>query len=313
MTARILVTCAQMQNELPRHLDRLRSAGYDVVAPPLVGQQFTADELVSHMDDVVGVIAGDDELSRRFFEGSPDLQVLIRWGIGMDSVDHQAAAERQVVVRNTPGVFGGEVADSALAYMLLLARRHHEIDHAVRSGAWPKVEGISLAESVLGLVGLGDIGRGVAQRAAGFGMEVRAYDPFVRPEQVPPGVTVEPDLHALLAASRFVVLTCPLTPETHHLLNADALGSMRPDAYLVNVARGPVVDEAALVDALQHGRIAGAGLDVFETEPLPDDSPLRTLEHVVLGAHNGSNTREGVARASARAVDILLDELERRP
>jgi D-3-phosphoglycerate dehydrogenase len=309
MTARVLVTCAQMQAELPTHRARLAAAGYDVVAPPLVGQQFSAAELTAMMAGVVGIIAGDDELSRSFFEGSPDLKVLIRWGIGMDSVDHAAAAEHNVVVRNTPGVFGGEVADSALTYMLLLARRHHAVDREVREGGWPKVEGVSLSGSTVGLVGLGDIGRAVVDRARGFGMDVRAFDPYVRPDLVPDGVGLDAELHDLLAASRFVVLTCPLTADTFHLIDAGALKAMRSDAYLVNVARGPVVDEAALVAALESGAIAGAGLDVFEIEPLPGGSRLRELDDVIVGAHNGSNTREGVARASARAVDILLDEL----
>lgn len=312
MSGRILVTCAQMQAELPRHIGRLERAGYDVSAPRLTGQQFSAAELAPMMPGVVGIIAGDDELTRTFFESSPDLKVLIRWGIGMDSVDHAAAAEHGVVVRNTPGVFGGEVADSAFAYLLLLARHHHAVDASVRGGGWPKVEGISLAGATIGVVGLGDIGRGVAQRALGFGMRVRAFDPYVPAELVPDGVAILPTVNELVSESRFVVLTCPLTPETHHLVDEAVLTAMRPDAYLVNVARGPVVDEEALIRALDQGRISGAGLDVFEVEPLPADSPLRRFDNVLLGAHNGSNTREGVARASARSVDLLLSELEAR-
>jgi D-3-phosphoglycerate dehydrogenase len=305
----VLVTCAQMQEELPTFESTLDAAGFDVLAPRLSGQQFTAAELAPMMPGVVGMIAGDDELSQAFFAASPDLRVLIRWGIGMDSVDHAAAEEHRVTVRNTPGVFGGEVADSAFGYMLMLARGHHRIDAAVRSGSWPKVEGISLGGSTLGVVGLGDIGRSVCERGIGFGMSVRAYDPYVRPDDVPAGIELVSELGQLLDVSRFVVLTCPLTSETFHLIDRSALELMRPDAYLVNVARGPVVCEPDLVDALLSSRIAGAGLDVFEIEPLPADSPLRGLDQVVLGAHNGSNTREGVMRASARAVEILLEEL----
>lgn len=311
MTGRVLVTCAQMQNELPMHLARLESAGYEVLSPPIPGQQFTAAQLGEFMAGTVGVIAGDDELSREFFELSPDLKVLIRWGIGMDSVDHAAAADHGVTVRNTPGVFGNEVADSAMAYVLLLARGHHAVDAAVRGGSWPKHQGISLAEATLGVVGLGDIGRGVAQRGLGFGMEVLGFDPYVEPAIVPEGVRVMTDLVDLLGRSRFVVLACPLTTETRHLVNAVTLKAMSGDAYLINVARGPVVDESALIEALASGALAGAGLDVFEVEPLPAESPLRSMDNVVLGAHNGSNTREGVARASAKAVDRLLEELGR--
>ena len=304
MTPRILITCAQMQVELPEHAERLVAAGYELVVPELRGQQFGEDELVGLLDGVVGMIAGDDPLTDRVLSSAGGLRVLVRWGIGMDSVDHAAAARLGIVVRNTPAVFGDEVADSALAYVLLLARRHHLVDAAVRAGGWPKVEGLTLSGQRAGVVGLGSIGRAIAARCAAFGMDVVAYDPYAADGDVP---TVA--LDELLATSRFVILAAPLTDQTHHLVDDAALSRMRPDGYLVNVGRGPLVDEAALARALSEQRIAGAGLDVFECEPLPADSPLRDLPGLVLGAHNGSNTRQGVARASAAAVDILLREL----
>ncbi len=311
MTApRLLITCKQMQVELPVHEARLRAAGYELVVPELPGQQFTEDELIADLPGVVGMIAGDDPLSRRVIESADDLRVIIRWGIGMDSVDHEAARERGVVVTNTPAVFGDEVADSAFGYVLLLARGHHLVDAEVRAGGWPKVEGLSLAGERLGVVGLGSIGRGIARRGQGFGMDVVAADPYADAAAAAAlGVELVP-LAELLSTSRFVVLASPLTDETFHVLDADALARMRPDAFVVNVGRGPLVDEPALVAALEAGAIAGAGLDVFEVEPLPADSPLRGLRNVVLGAHNGSNTRQGVARASAEAVDRLLRGLE---
>ena len=307
----ILVTCKQMQNELPLHRERIESLGYEVLAPELVGQQFTAAQLAQYSEGMVGIIAGDDELNRSFFDATPDLKVLIRWGIGMDSVDHEAAADHDVVVRNTPGVFGREVADSAFAYVLMLARGHHGVDSDVRNGSWPKREGITLGENRVGVVGLGAIGRQVAQRGLGFGMEVVGFDPYVDSEHVAEGVS-RVSLDELLSTSRFVILTCPLTEDTFHLIDTSALARMRRDAYLINVARGPVVDEVALCAALTEGLITGAGLDVFEVEPLPVDSPLRELENVILGAHNGSNTREGVQLASRVAVDLLLKELAQR-
>ena len=305
----ILVTCRQMQVELPRHRDRIEKLGYEVVAPELQGrQQFTAAELLEHSSRLVGIIAGDDQLDRDFFDGATKLKMVIRWGIGMDSVDHEAAQHHGITVRNTPGVFGYEVADSAFAYILNLARGHIAVDAAVRRGEWPKFEGITLAGARLGIVGFGAIGREIAKRGWGFGMDVIAFDPFV--DAATAGVSIV-ELDKLLATSRFVVLACPLTPQTFHLINADRLALVRSDAYLVTVARGPVVFEADLVHALKRGRLAGAALDVFEVEPLPDDSELRMLPNVVLGAHNASNTREGVARASDAAVDFLIAELAR--
>lgn len=305
----ILVTCRQMQVELPRHRDRIEKLGYEVVAPDLgARQQFTAAELLEYGPRMVGIIAGDDELDREFFDGADDLKVLIRWGIGMDSVDHEAAREHAVTVRNTPGVFGYEVADSAFGYILNLARGHIVVDAAVRRGEWPKREGVTLAGARLGIVGFGSIGREIATRGRGFGMDVVAFDPFV--ENPAHGVAMVP-LDELMSTSGFIVLACPLTPDTVRLIDADRLALARPDAYLVNVARGPVVVEADLIATLKAGRLAGAGLDVFEVEPLPMDSELRALPNVVLGAHNASNTREGVARASAAAVDFLIEELTR--
>jgi D-3-phosphoglycerate dehydrogenase len=305
----ILVTCRQMQVELPRHRERIEALGYEVVAPDLVGrQQFTAAELLEYSPRLAGIIAGDDELDREFFDGAAKLKTVIRWGIGMDSVDHEAARQHGVTVRNTPGVFGYEVADSAFGYILNLVRGYIAVDAAVRRGEWPKVEGVTLADAQLGVVGFGAIGREIAKRGRGFDMDVVAFDPFV--DTAPAGVSMV-DLDELLATSRFIVLACPLTPETFHLINADRLALVRPDAYLVNVARGPVVLEPDLIDALKSGRLAGAALDVFEVEPLPLASELRTLPNVVLGAHNASNTREGVVRASNAAVDFLIEELAR--
>ncbi|OBG63631.1 phosphoglycerate dehydrogenase [Mycobacterium sp. E735] len=305
----ILITCRQMQVELPRHRDRIEKLGYEVLAPDLAGrQQFTSADLLAYGERLVGIIAGDDELDRTFFDGVPRLKTVIRWGIGMDSVDREAAHEHGVTVRNTPGVFGHEVADSAFGYILCLVRGYITVDAAVRRGEWPKVEGVTLAGAQLGIIGFGVIGREIAKRAKGFDMDVVAYDPFADAAQAEVPIV---RLDKLLTTSRFIVLACPLTPQTHHLINADRLALVRPASYLVNVARGPVVVESDLVEALKAGRLAGAALDVFEVEPLPLDSELRTLPNVVLGAHNGSNTREGVVRASNVAVDLLVEELTR--
>ena len=305
----ILVTCRQMQVELPLHRERIESLGYEVLAPDLgARQQFTAAELLEYRDRLVGIIAGDDLLDREFFAGASKLKAVIRWGIGMDSVDHDAAREHGVPVRNTPGVFGYEVADSAFGYILNLVRGYIAVDAAVRRGEWPKFEGITLAGTTLGVVGFGAIGRQIAKRGLGFDMKVVAFDPFI--DTAPDGVTLV-DLDTLMSSSRFIVLACPLTPETFHLIDAARLDLARSDAYLINVARGPVVCEADLIAALTRGGIAGAGLDVFEVEPLPAASELRSLPNVILGAHNGSNTREGVTRASKAAVDFLIEELSK--
>lgn len=303
----VLVTCRQMQVELPKHRERIEKLGYEVLAPELAGrQQFSSADLLEFSARLVGMIAGDDDLNREFFEGSPKLKTVIRWGIGMDSVDHDAARRCGVTVRNTPGVFGQEVADCAFGYILNLARGFVAVDAAVRRGEWPKWEGTTLAGSRLGIIGMGSIGTEIAKRGRAFGMELAAYDPLLT--TAPTGVSLV-GIDELLSTSRFIVVACPLTEETFHLLDASRLALLREDAYLVNVGRGPVVAEADLVQVLRAGRLAGAALDVFEVEPLPLGSELRSLPNVILGSHNGSNTRQGVARASAIAVDFLLEEL----
>lgn len=304
---RVLVTGHQMQRELRHHRGRLEVAGLQVVAPTPSGQHFSEAEMIRLLEGAVGAILGDDPLTERVLAAARDLRAVVKWGIGTDAIDFSAATRHGVRVVNTAGVFGDEVADSAMAYVLLLARGHLEIDAEVRAGRWPKREGLTLAGQTLGIVGLGSIGASVAARARAFGMDVIGHDPYL---PTPPASVQTVELLNLLTLSRFVVLTCPLTRQTHHLIDGAALATMRSDSYLVNVARGPVVDEVALAVSLDQGGIAGAGLDVFETEPLPEDSPLRTLPNVILGAHNGSNTRQGVERASSLAVDRLLALLE---
>ncbi len=271
--------------------------GYELVVPTLVGQRFETDELVTVAAGCVGLIAGDDDLGRQSLERLPDLKVLIRWGIGTDTVDFDAAAECGIVVRNTPGVFGEEVADSAFGYMLSLARCHHMIDAAVRRGEWVKVEGVSLHNQVLGVVGAGSIGSAVMRRGTGFGMRVLVYDPFLT-QALPAGVE-QVELPRLLAESRFIVLTAPSTPATRGMINAATLAQMRPDAYLVNVARGDLVVESDLVTALQRGMLAGAGLDVFEVEPLPEDSATEGAERRARLAQRIKHTPGSRARVAA--------------
>jgi D-3-phosphoglycerate dehydrogenase len=307
---KILVTCKQMQSELPKHLPTFSAAGYEVLAPKLQGQQFLSSELQNLMPGVVGVIAGDDELDRAFFEASPDLRCLIRWGIGMDSVDHEAAAESSVVVRNTPGVFGNEVADMAMGLMLAVARGIVAVDRGVREGGWPKYEGVTLSGKRVVIVGYGVIGRATASRCLAFGMGVSVVDPFVTTDDLSDEITLM-TLEQALPIADFIILTCPLTEATRHLINAHTLNLVKRGSILVNVARGPVIEENALIEALADGTLYGAGLDVFELEPLSSHSSLRSHSNVVMGAHNASNTAQGVAKASSKAVEFLLAELSK--
>ena len=306
---RVLVSCVQMQRELPKFEGEFAARGIELVVPE-VRQQLSEAELLRIMPDIDGVIVGDDKFTSAVLEAAPRLQILSKWGIGLDSIDQEAAARLGITVTNTPGVFADDVANVATCYILMLARGLHRVDAAVRAGTWLKVEGESLRGKVLGLVGLGSIGRATAERGRALGMAVVGSDPAepARAAAEAAGVRTAP-LEEVLAAADYLVLSCPLTPETHHLIDAGALSAMKPGAKLINVARGPIVDEPALVEALRSGRLAGAALDVFEVEPLPANSPLRELPEVILGAHNGSNAKEAVERTSRLAVQNLLANL----
>jgi D-3-phosphoglycerate dehydrogenase len=248
-------------------------------------------------------------------ERAERLRIISKWGIGIDAIDLEAARELGIRVTNTPGVFGDEVADVALGYLIMLARRLHVIDHEARHGGWAKPVGTSLAGRTLGVIGLGDIGVAVARRGLAIGMRVIGVetDPARAEAAAALGVAVT-DLATLLAEADAVSLNCPLTPQTWHLLDGDRIASMRRGAWIINTARGALIDEQALIAGLESGHVGAAALDVFEVEPLPADSPLRRFEQVVLGSHNGSNTAEAVHRTSVKAIDNLirgLDEVAR--
>ncbi|MEX0626066.1 MAG: phosphoglycerate dehydrogenase [Chloroflexota bacterium] len=302
----VLVTCPPMQRTVADWKGRFDALGIEVGMPAVV-QQLTPADLLTLLPRFDGMIAGDDPLTAEVLENAPRLRVVSKWGIGLDSIDLRAAEQLGIRVTNTPDSFGDEVADVAIGYMVMLARQLHRIDRSVREGRWEKPQGISLAGRTLGIVGLGSIGRAVAVRGIAMGMNVighEIFEPNAR-RAAELGVQVL-DLETLIADSDLVSLHCPLTDQNRHMIDAARLSRMRPGAYLLNTARGPLIDEAALIDALESGHLAGAALDVFEEEPLPTSSPLASMENVVLGSHNASNTREAVTRVNELAIENVL-------
>jgi D-3-phosphoglycerate dehydrogenase / 2-oxoglutarate reductase len=308
---RVMVTCPPMQRTADDWLSSLTDRGIAVELPP-VAQHVSREDLERLLPTCDGIIAGDEPLDRALLgSAAPRLRVISRWGVGIDNIDLEAARDLGIKVRNTPAVFADEVADVAIGYMVLLARGLHTIDANVRVGEWSKPQGVSLAGRTLGIVGLGSIGRAVAKRGLAMGMTVVGIDPEPKAE----AVAVELGVHLLGLDEVFqqadvLSLNLPMTAENHHLANPERLARMPRGSFLVNTARGPLVDEAALVAALESGHLAGAALDVFETEPLPGDSPLRRLPSVILGSHNASNTVEAVRRVNRLAIDNLLAVLE---
>jgi D-3-phosphoglycerate dehydrogenase len=224
----------------------------------------------------------------------------------VDNVDFAAAKEFNIAITNTPNMFGAEVADVATCYVIGLARELFWIDRQVKEGGWPKPCGISLQGKKVALVGYGDVGRNTAKRLAVLGMDIVVYDPVLKGMKAEFPVVVWPER---VEEVDFIVFTCALTPENRHMLNRDTLKRVKHGVRIVNVARGPLIDEVALAEALNSGRVHSAALDVFEKEPLPQASTLREAERCIFGTHNGSNTREAVRRASQRAIERLFGYL----
>ena len=310
---RVLVTCPPMQRTAAEWLPSLTDRGIEVELPP-VTQHVSRADLERLLPTCDGIIAGDERLDGTLLGTAPRLRVISRWGVGIDNVDLEAARALGIEVRNTPAAFAEEVADVAIGYAIMLARGLHAIDAGVRAGDWPKPQGVSLSGRTLGIIGLGAIGRAVARRGVAMAMRVVGTDPDPRAQAAAGelGVSVA-DVESVFDQAGVLSLNCPMTPENLHLVNADRLRRMPPGGLVVNTARGPLIDETALIDALRSGHLAGAALDVFETEPLPPDSPLRTFPNVILGSHNASNTIEAVRRVNRLAIENLLAVLEPPP
>jgi D-3-phosphoglycerate dehydrogenase len=235
------------------------------------------------------------------------LRLIARFGMGLDAIDLDACVRHGVLVTTAPDAVREVLPAGAMALLLSLAHRLPEKDKIVRTGRWEErvnLVGTGTLARTIGVIGLGNVGRGVVRMAEPFGLRRLAADPYADPASVPAGVELV-DLASLLGAADFVVVTSPLTPETHHLLNAERLGQMRPGSYVINVARGAIVDTLALADALRSGHLAGAALDVFETEPVASDHPLLKLDNVILSPHAVAYTQSafrGIGTTACRAV-----------
>lgn len=303
---KILVTCPPMLGLIDEFIPAAREQGFELV-PAKVTQTLSQDELVALLPQYDGWIIGDDPATRRVFEAGKagQLKAAVKWGIGVDNVDFAACKDLGIPIINTPQMFGAEVADVALAYVIGLARHLFEIDRGVRAGGWPKPAGMSLGGKKVALVGYGDIGRALAKRLLACDMEVVAYDPGIEGNGGLAGVKRAAWPQSVEEAD-FIVLTCSLNERNRHMIKGAVLARCKRGVNVVNVARGPLIDEAALIAALQSGHVRAAALDVFETEPLPADSPLRAMPQCAFGSHNGSNTRDAVRRASHEAMKRLL-------
>jgi len=306
----ILFTAPYMIPFLDRFRPVLESFGLELIVPD-VEERMDETDLIAYAGQFDGTICGDDRYTPRVLEAcSPRLKVISKWGTGIDSIDAATCARLGIIIGNTPNAFTLPVSDSVMGYILAFARRQPWLDQAVKSGRWQKIPGRSLSECTLGVIGVGDVGKTVVRKARTFGMTLLGND-IVDVNHVflaETGLNMVP-LDTLLAESDFVSLNCDLNPTSHHLINVETLALMKPDAVLINTARGPVVDESALVAALRDGTIAGAALDVFEQEPLPSESPLLQMDNVMLAPHNANSSPTAWERVHWNTIRNLLDGL----
>ncbi len=309
MSWKVLVTARAFWVSGKEARAALESAGCTVVDAPVAGP-LPIDDLIPLLRDADAVVASSDPYNRRVFSECPHLKVVSRCGVGYDSIDVSAATESGVVVTITPGAMTEAVADYAFALILAIARKIPQGDALMRSGGWGEYPGVLVYGKTLGLVGFGAIGRGTARRAVGFGMRILAYDPAWAPPADGqaadiPGVEFV-GLDELLAESDFVSLHAPATPETRGMFDADRFGQMKKSAYFINTARGALVNEPDLIQALTEGVIAGAAIDVYTKEPVSPDDPLRTAPNCVLTPHNAFNAVEAAALMSQRSAENVL-------
>ena len=289
------------------HFDLLANAGFDVEAVDRSVDLFDEDTLISQMQGASAVSAGSEPYTARVIETLPDLRVISRSGVGFDAIDLAACDEKGVVVTVTPGVNHHAVAEHTIALLMGVARGFPERHDRVKDGRWFREPYPRVMGSTIGILGLGRIGRAVATRAVGLGMNVLAFEPFPQQEFVETWrVELVDDLNELIPRCDYLSLHLPNMAETHHVINAERLALMKPGSVLINTARGPLVDEAALIEALQNGPMRAAGLDVFEVEPLPTDSPLLSLQNVLLSGHVAGLDNESHEGTFEMVADTII-------
>ncbi len=301
------VKCCALNSDTGPHFQILEAEGFEVLPGNRDLNYWVEDELISELEGCVAVIAGSEPYTRSVLDALPQLKVIARTGVGFDAIDLSAADERKVVVTTTPGVNHHAVAEHTIAMLMAIARGFPDLDQRVREGRWLRIEYPRVMGRTLGLVGLGRIGQAVATRAVGLGMKVIACEPYPNVEFCEKWSIELVELPELLGRADFVSLHNPLTPESRGMMNAARLGMMKQGAVLLNTARGGLVNEDDLVAALESGHLRGAGLDVFNTEPLPLESPLLKFSNVLLSGHVAGLDVESQRDTLIMAANTILE------
>ncbi len=310
MSYKVLSTSPTFGHYVSEPVDYLKTHGCTIDLIPQ-GKKLSQEELIQTVSEYEGVIVGIEKITPPVIEGAKKLKIIAKHGAGVDNIDVKTASARGIVVTSAPGTNSDSVADLTMGLFLSLARRIPFADHSVRTGGWPRLVGFQICQKVLGIIGLGDIGKRVAKRASGFGMKVVAYDVFKDEAFARQWGITYVSLDDLLRSADFISIHIPSIPATHKMIGERELRLMKKEAFLVNISRGDIVDEDALYRILKEKRIQGAGLDVFSSEP-PKESPVLTLDNVILTPHMGAYTVEALRETGMICVRGIVDVLEGR-
>jgi len=290
---------------------------YDLTIPEFK-QTMREEDLINIIKEFDVWIVGDDPVSKKVLEKAVKLKILVKWGIGIDNIDLDTVKLLNISFHNTPGMFGNEVADVAIGYLLALTRKLYNIDSEVKKGNWYKPSGISLKDKKVGLIGFGDIGRNIADRLISLKTKVHVYDPGFKKENGKieclykdleiesrlNSVSFENEITDVFENSKIIILSCSSNKENYHLIKEETIKLLDDSCYIINVSRGSLVNENDIIKFLENGKIEGFASDVFQKEPISDHKFLN-IKNVILGSHNASNTKEAVDKTSLKTLEII--------
>ena len=312
MSWKVLISAPYMQPVVEKFKPIFEENDIEIVIPP-VNERLSEAELLGLINDINGVICGDDRFTKKVLHSAPSLKVISKWGTGIDSIDREECAKQGIMVFNTPNAFTDPVADTALSYILCFARQVIWINRDLHEGKWNKRPLKSLSECTLGVIGVGNIGKAVVSRATSFGMSVLGNDIVCMPCDFIDETGIQMvSKEDIFSNSDFISLNCDLNPTTYHLINREAISLMKPSAYIINTARGSIIDENDLIEGLEKGLIAGAALDVFENEPLPINNPLLKMDNVILSPHSANSSKRCWDQVHLNSIKNLLIGLKGR-
>ena len=310
MKWKIMVSAPYMLPEIDRFRSWFEEHDMELYVPD-VKERLEESELLELISEFDGVICGDDRFSEAVYKKANRLKVISKWGTGIDAIHKDIAEQYGIKVYNTPDAFSHPLSDTVLAWMLSFSRNVIKQDCMMKSGGWEKIKGKTLSEQTLGTIGCGNIGSRVAKKASAFGMRILAYDvrelakPLLEEYQIK-----QVEMDVLLEEADFISMNCDLNSSSFHLLSDKEFLKMKKSSIVINTARGSVIDEKALIKALKEREIAGAALDVFELEPLPIDSPLRSMENVILSSHNTNSSPKYWEIVHKSTLNNLLNGLK---